>query len=292
MVDDVLLWCCAALSFAWFAVHLIVGGRQVALKVRRSRALDPLVRGVVWMCWHMVTVTLASMAGFFVASAMLDMPGLAIAGVILAASFSAVAFFAAPVMGCGYAKMPQGFLFAPIALGPDWWPCCDAGGCGHSGSTLAGAGRVEDLARGACHATLAHLGIGSGHEIALLACDDARIAGLNANFRRKFGATNVLSWPSAERGAAGDGGAPSLPEDAELGDIAIAYDTCAAEAHAAGKSVANHATHLIVHGTLHLLGYDHERDGDAALMERLERDILAGMGLSDPYATQETLTER
>lgn len=150
---------------------------------------------------------------------------------------------------------------------------------------------LERLAERACNATLDHLGVADG-EIALLACDDARIAELNGQFRGKPRATNVLSWPSDERGAARDGGDPIAPADAELGDIALAYDTCATEAAAAGKPVADHVTHLIVHGTLHLLGYDHERDGDAALMERLEREILAAMGLSDPYAAKEHLTER
>jgi probable rRNA maturation factor len=68
-----------------------------------------------------------------------------------------------------------------------------------------------------------------------------------------------------------------------LGDIAIAYDTCAAEAATAGITMADHTTHLIVHGLLHLLGYDHERDADATLMEGLETQILGKMGLSDPY---------
>ena len=69
----------------------------------------------------------------------------------------------------------------------------------------------------------------------------------------------------------------------ELGDIAISYDTCHAEAEAAGRPMADHVTHLIVHGLLHLLGYDHERDGDATLMERLEVEILGKLGLDDPY---------
>ncbi len=69
----------------------------------------------------------------------------------------------------------------------------------------------------------------------------------------------------------------------ELGDIAIAWETCAAEAAATGKPMADHVCHLIVHGTLHLLGFDHEREPDAALMESLRRRSLAKMGISDPY---------
>ena len=143
------------------------------------------------------------------------------------------------------------------------------------------------LAEPAARATLTHLGLDpSDWEIALLACDDARIATLNADFRDKPSPTNVLSWPSDERGAASAGTRPRLPEpgfDPELGDIAIAYDTCAREAAEAGKPLADHTTHLIVHATLHLLGYDHIRDTDATLMEATEVEILGKLGLPDPY---------
>jgi len=80
--------------------------------------------------------------------------------------------------------------------------------------------------------------------------------------------------------------APAGPDPTgviELGDIAIAYDTCAGEAAAAGRPMADHVTHLLVHGTLHLLGFDHERDADATLMEGLEVEILGNMGIADPY---------
>ncbi|MFB2531952.1 rRNA maturation RNase YbeY [Paracoccus sp. p3-h83] len=150
---------------------------------------------------------------------------------------------------------------------------------------------LEALAEAAARATLADQGLdAAGFEISLLACDDARIAALNADFRGKPQPTNVLSWPSEERGAAADGARPDAPDPGDddepesLGDIAIAYDTCAAEAQAAGKPVADHTTHLIVHATLHLLGYDHIRDADATLMEATETRILAQMGLADPYA--------
>jgi probable rRNA maturation factor len=96
----------------------------------------------------------------------------------------------------------------------------------------------------------------------------------------------VLSWPSEERGAEAAGAAPCPPDPAEgpeLGDIALAFETCAREAEAAGLTLAHHATHLVVHGTLHLLGYDHARDADAALMERTEIGILASLGVEDPY---------
>ncbi|WP_323803619.1 rRNA maturation RNase YbeY [Sulfitobacter litoralis] len=137
--------------------------------------------------------------------------------------------------------------------------------------------------------TLAHLSLeASVAEVTVLACDDAHIATLNADFRDKPTPTNVLSWPAEERGAAQDGEiplpvTPGFDKMLELGDIAISYDTCHAEAEAACKPMVDHVTHLIVHGVLHLLGYDHERDGDAALMERLEVEILGKLGLDDPY---------
>ena len=144
---------------------------------------------------------------------------------------------------------------------------------------------LEPLAGHVLAAALADLGL-SGFSCVLMACDDARIAALNADFRGKPQPTNVLSWPSQQRAAAAEGAMPMVgdPEDGELGDIAIAYDTCAAEARAAGKPMADHVSHLLVHGLLHLLGYDHLRDGDAALMEAVEVRILAQLGLDDPYS--------
>ena len=146
---------------------------------------------------------------------------------------------------------------------------------------------IEDLAAIATDATLNRLGLEPAvFEISILACDDTRIAALNADFRNKPKPTNVLSWPSDERAAAVDGEMPFPPQigpDNELGDIAIAYDTCAREANAAGKPMRDHTIHLLVHGTLHLLGFDHERDRDATLMEGLETEILGKMGLRDPY---------
>ena len=146
---------------------------------------------------------------------------------------------------------------------------------------------LEPLAEQAAEATLLHVGLDpEAWEIAVLGCDDARIAALNEDFRDKAAPTNVLSWPSEDRGAEIDGAMPDLPEagpDPELGDIAIAYDTCAKEAEAAGKPMRDHVTHLIVHGILHLLGYDHVRDKDATLMERTEVEILGKLGLPDPY---------
>lgn len=148
---------------------------------------------------------------------------------------------------------------------------------------------LEALAARAAAAVLLRLGIDDDEaELSVLGCNDARIADLNAEFRGKPTPTNVLSWPAEERAAEVDGEMPELPEAdvfgaIELGDIAIAYETCAREAEAAGKTLEAHATHLLVHGVLHLLGFDHERDRDATLMEGLETEILGKMGIEDPY---------
>jgi probable rRNA maturation factor len=145
----------------------------------------------------------------------------------------------------------------------------------------------EMLTETASDAALARLGLEpSVFEISVLACDDKRIAVLNQDFRAKATPTNVLSWPSDERAAMNPGEMPVLPTpgpDAEIGDIAIAYDTCAREAAEQKKPLSAHVTHLIIHGTLHLLGFDHENEPDAALMEGLETEILGNLGLSDPY---------
>jgi probable rRNA maturation factor len=153
------------------------------------------------------------------------------------------------------------------------------------------AAGLGEIAEAAARATVAALGLPpEGYEISLLGCSDARIAELNADFRGKPQPTNVLSWPSDERGAAEDGGQPVRPQPGgpgkpeELGDIAIAWETCEREASDLGKPLHDHALHLLVHGALHLFGYDHVRAGDAALMEGLEVRILAALGLPDPYA--------
>ncbi|MCA0044176.1 rRNA maturation RNase YbeY [Celeribacter litoreus] len=146
---------------------------------------------------------------------------------------------------------------------------------------------LEALSDAAVSATLAHLGIDPELcEGSVLACDDARIKVLNADFREKDSATNVLSWPADER--ANPGARPEAPEPdfdgtIELGDIAIAYETCAREAEEQDKPFAEHVTHLMVHGILHLLGYDHITDADAEIMESTEVEILATMGIKDPY---------
>lgn len=143
---------------------------------------------------------------------------------------------------------------------------------------------MDALAERAANAALEVAGIKSDYEICVMACDDARIAELNGAFREKPRATNVLSWPAFELSPEIEGGQPVPPPPAEsLGDIAIAYETCAREAAEKGVTMQAHVLHLIVHGCLHLLGYDHETDKDATLMEGLEIKALASMGVEDPY---------
>jgi len=110
-------------------------------------------------------------------------------------------------------------------------------------------------------------------ELAIVLTDDSAIRSLNRAWRGVDAATNVLSFPTNRTG-----GARRL-----IGDIVLAYETIACEARARHKPFAHHLAHLAVHGFLHLLGYDHERDADAERMERIERDILRHLGIPDPY---------
>ena len=110
-------------------------------------------------------------------------------------------------------------------------------------------------------------------EVSLLFTDDEGIRALNARWRSKDKPTNVLSFPQREG---------SL-----LGDVALGFETVRREAELGDKPLHHHIAHLIVHGTLHLLGYDHEREADARVMEGLERRILAALGVADPYACED-----
>ncbi|MBT9384610.1 rRNA maturation RNase YbeY [Pseudooceanicola sp. CBS1P-1] len=157
------------------------------------------------------------------------------------------------------------------------------------------AADLASLSERAARATLAHLGLDpEDFEICVMGCDDPRIAELNAEFRDKPRPTNVLSWPAEDLAPEEEGTLPEPPDDGpmggELGDIAISYDTCLREAEESALPFADHVTHLVVHGILHLLGYDHIRDGDAALMEGTEIEILGNLGIPDPY-NRETGTD-
>lgn len=151
--------------------------------------------------------------------------------------------------------------------------------------------KLTPMCNRAFGAVFADQGIsGKGYEVSVMACDDARIAELNAEFRGKPAPTNVLSWPAHELAPLNAGDAPgpppdvaSNPMDAELGDIAISYDTCLREAEAGQIAFEDHLTHLLIHSCLHLLGFDHETDADAARMEGLETKLLETLGIADPY---------
>jgi probable rRNA maturation factor len=120
-------------------------------------------------------------------------------------------------------------------------------------------------------AARASLGTIEGDVVVLLT-DDAAVRELNARFRDKDRPTNVLSFPAPENAAP------------HLGDIVLAFGVCATEAQTQGKTLADHLSHLVVHGVLHLLGRDHEDDAEAEEMEAEEREILAQIGVADPYA--------
>ena len=128
------------------------------------------------------------------------------------------------------------------------------------------------LKRAALHA-LEHTGA-RACEVTILLGDDEKLRDLNAQFRGKNKPTNVLSFPALEN------------NENHLGDVAIAFGVTAREAKEAGKSFAHHATHLAVHGVLHLLGYDHENARDARKMEHLEIEILAALKIPDPYVSR------
>ena len=146
----------------------------------------------------------------------------------------------------------------------------------------AGAWPAEDklsaLAGPTVEAALAELGMkpANAAELSLLFTDDAHIAVLNRDWRGKDKATNVLSFPAFEI-------APGDPLPPMLGDIVLAFETISSEAALEEKPFEHHLRHLIVHGMLHLLGYDHETDEEAEEMEALERRILAGLAIPDPY---------
>ena len=122
-------------------------------------------------------------------------------------------------------------------------------------------------------AATAALGAVEGDVVVLLS-DDAGVQDLNARFRDKDRPTNVLSFPAAES---------AFPH---LGDVVLGFAYCAAEAQTQGKTLSDHLSHLVIHGVLHLLGRDHEDDAEAEEMEAEEREILAALGVADPYAVE------
>jgi probable rRNA maturation factor len=140
---------------------------------------------------------------------------------------------------------------------------------------------AEPLARRAARAALAAAEEGvapaGAAEVGLVLGDDATLGRLNRQYRGVEGPTNVLSFAASE-GSAPESGGPLL-----LGDVVLAYETVRRESEEQGKRFSDHLCHLVVHGVLHLLGYEHGSAAQAAAMERLEIAALASLGVSDPY---------
>ena len=124
-------------------------------------------------------------------------------------------------------------------------------------------------------------------EVSVRFADDDEVKALNAAYRGKDAPTNVLSFPMVQRDLL-DGLANTDDGEVLLGDVILAHGVCAREAEEKGVAVATHATHLIVHGTLHLLGFDHIDEAEAEAMEELERTALASLGIADPYVVEES----
>ena len=137
--------------------------------------------------------------------------------------------------------------------------------------------RARPIARETIAAAAESRGLSEGGDVSLCLADDAALRALNLSWRGIDKPTNVLSFPAA----------PGRPGEAPtLGDIALAYETLAREAEDLGVPLADHYRHLLVHGFLHLIGYDHETDAEAERMEALETKILARLGVADPYARE------
>ena len=130
---------------------------------------------------------------------------------------------------------------------------------------------VEAVTERAALAVLRGFKSRPGAVAVILLTDDATIHDLNSRFRGKDAPTNVLAFPA------------SANPEGHLGDIALGFEVCEREAREQAKSLADHLSHLVVHGVLHLLGYDHQDDAQAEAMESIERTILQGLGVPDPY---------
>ena len=148
-------------------------------------------------------------------------------------------------------------------------------------ATRAARAAVERTPHGELATTPMHV------EISVRLTGDDEVRTLNAQYRHKDKPTNVLSFPMVQPDLLDTVSTNSDDGELLLGDIVLAHGVCAAEAVERGISVEDHATHLLVHGTLHLLGYDHQGDDEAEGMEAIERDTLAALGIADPYLIRE-----
>lgn len=133
---------------------------------------------------------------------------------------------------------------------------------------------VETRAHAAAQSTLDRSRTPDG-DVCVVLSSDAAISVLNERFRGKAGPTNVLSFPAA------------VSARPHLGDVILAYETCAREAADQKKPLGDHLSHLVAHGVLHLLGWDHQTEEEASAMEALERTVLATLGVPDPYAAED-----
>ena len=174
---------------------------------------------------------------------------------------------------CSSSALPR-ISIAVTVLDPDWPLVLPA---------------VEDLAGRAAAAAVAVSGATAralaarDAEISLVLADDATLRRYNRDYRGIDRPTNVLAFAAAEA-PPGGGGGPETEGPLLLGDVLLARETLAREAGEQGKRPADHLRHLVVHGVLHLLGQDHQSEGEAQIMERLEAAALGRLGVADPYA--------
>ncbi len=147
---------------------------------------------------------------------------------------------------------------------------------------------VEAVAEQAARAALAARGpVRAAAELGITLTGDAAVRDLNRDWRGRDATTNVLAFPMDAPDDVALGGSDGDASPVLLGDVVLAWPRVAEEAAAAGRPVANHLRHLVVHGVLHLLGYDHIDEADAEEMESMERTVLAALGVPDPYADPE-----
>lgn len=139
---------------------------------------------------------------------------------------------------------------------------------------------LADMVTAAVGAALAGAGEDGPSEVSVVLTSDAAVRALNRDYRGKDAPTNVLSFAVREAGTPPP--PPGVPET--LGDVVVAFETTGTEAADAGKALTAHLCHLLVHGVLHLVGYDHQDESQAEEMEGLETEVLAGLGIADPYA--------